>query len=76
MPLYPFACAACSHEFEVLRPTTPAADTLTCPACDGRDVTRRFAQPARPKSVDSAPATNCRGDGPPCGAFGCGRAMP
>ena len=75
MPLYPFACADCGHDFEALV-TRPTADpTAECPACGSRQVTRGFGVPAKVSAPAGGgrPATNCRGDGPPCGAAWCGR---
>jgi putative FmdB family regulatory protein len=70
MPLYPFACSDCGAEFEALV-TRPTADPKAeCPSCGGLHVTRGFGVPARPAAE---PQTNCRGDGPPCGAPLCGR---
>ena len=72
MPLYPYTCDDCEAEFEALvtRVTDPLA--VECPACGGTRVARGFGVPAR-GPASTPPATNCRGDGPPCGAQGCGR---
>ena len=51
-------------------PKATAEPTADCPECGGAKVARRFGVPVA-KTVE---ATNCRGDGPPCGAVGCGRA--
>ena len=71
MPLYPFTCSDCGAEFEALV-TRPTADPKAeCPSCGGPQVD--------PRTWSSGPAgvgrrrTNCRGDGPPCGAPWCGR---
>lgn len=72
MPLYPYACEACGHHFEQLVSGGGTAVAVVCPECQSETVTRKFGQPARPKTAD-VPLTNCRGDGPPCGAVGCGR---
>lgn len=71
MPLYPFTCRSCGHAFEKVVPSARTAD-VACPACESPEVGREFGLPA--VAVRSTPpATNCRGDGPPCGAVGCGR---
>ncbi|WP_143393938.1 FmdB family zinc ribbon protein [Fimbriiglobus ruber] len=75
VPIYPFTCNACGTAFEslVARPTTsPRAE---CPECQSENVTRGFGVPAKTTAQTSAPLprTNCRGDGPPCGAAWCGR---
>jgi putative FmdB family regulatory protein len=74
MPLYPYTCAACGHGFEALVTSSAATATaVVCPECESDNVNRRIGLPARPKAVESTPVTNCRGDGPPCGAAWCGR---
>jgi len=72
MPLYEYNCRKCEESFEVLV-TARATEEVRCPKCDGTDLDRLFGLPARGRVVESATATNCRGDGPPCGAPGCGR---
>lgn len=72
MPLYDYSCRACGHTFDAIV-TLRTADAVRCPECDGTDLERLLGLPARGKVADSAPATNCRGDGPPCGAAWCGR---
>jgi putative FmdB family regulatory protein len=74
MPLYEYSCRACEKDFEMLV-SSREADAVRCPTCDGADVSRLFALPARGRVAESVPsgATNCRGDGPPCGAPRCGR---
>jgi putative FmdB family regulatory protein len=74
MPLYPFACTDCGAEFEALVARPMAEPTADCPSCGGAKVERRFGVPAKVSApAVSLPATNCRGDGPPCGASRCGR---
>ena len=72
MPLYPYTCDDCAAEFEALVTKTTGEPKVECPSCGGSRVTRGFGVPAR-VTVATPPATNCRGDGPPCGAAGCGR---
>ena len=74
MPLYPYTCDACGHEFDKVVPSTIVAVSVACPSCDSPKVTRGFGLPAVVAVAPPRPATNCRGDGPPCGAVGCGRA--
>jgi putative FmdB family regulatory protein len=71
MPLYPFTCQDCSTTFDALVAKATDRPTAECPACGGANVVRGFGVP----SAKTAEPTNCRGDGPPCGAFGCGRAQ-
>lgn len=73
MPLCPYTCDDCGAEFEalVLRPSAAPADG--CPGCRSEKLTRGLALPARAAASAVAPATNCRGDAPPCGASWCGR---
>jgi putative FmdB family regulatory protein len=72
MPLYEYTCEACEHSFEALV-TTKTMDTIRCPKCSATKLNRLIGLPAPGRVVDGAPATNCRGDGPPCGAPRCGR---
>lgn len=72
MPLYEYTCRKCEHSFEALvsaRTTT----AVKCPMCDGDELDQLIGLPAQGRVVEGAPATNCRGDGPPCGRVGCGR---
>jgi putative FmdB family regulatory protein len=70
MPLHEYVCRTCDRPFEALV-TARSADPVRCPACGGEDLERLAGLPSAGKSA--GPATNCRGDGPPCGAVGCGR---
>jgi putative FmdB family regulatory protein len=74
MPLYPFTCPDCGHEFESLAARPTATPKAACPRCGSENAARGFGVPAK-VSASSAdlPLTNCRGDGPPCGAPWCGR---
>ena len=72
MPLYEFGCAACDHVFDALV-TKVSGEPGHCPACGKAEVRRLIGLPAPGRVKDAAPATNCRGDGPPCGAPRCGR---
>ena len=72
MPLYEYTCRACEHTFETLTTSrTPVA--LKCPECAGTELDQLIALPAPGRVTEGSPATNCRGDGPPCGAPLCGR---
>jgi putative FmdB family regulatory protein len=70
MPLYEYSCRSCEHSFEVLS-SGNRSEPLRCPECDGAEVDRLIGLPAKGRTAD--PASNCRGDGPPCGAPWCGR---
>jgi putative FmdB family regulatory protein len=72
MPLHEYACETCEKDFEVLV-TAKDAEPVRCPECEGAKVRRLFGLPAKGRVMAGAPATNCRGDGPPCGAAMCGR---
>jgi putative FmdB family regulatory protein len=72
MPLYEYACRTCSHTFEEFV-TVSGESEVRCPECQGAELDRLIGLPARGRVTDGAPATNCRGDGPPCGAPWCGR---
>ncbi len=73
MPLYPFTCNECEAEFEALVARATAEPTAECPSCGSTHVTRAFGVPAKIGTTD-LPRSNCRGDGPPCGAPQCGRS--
>jgi putative FmdB family regulatory protein len=74
MPLYEYTCRKCGHTFEHLTTggATATATVVACPECASAEVDQVFGLPAQGK-VTAGPATNCRGDGPPCGAPWCGR---
>ncbi len=72
MPLYEYICRNCSHSFEQLV-TASQGEPRECPQCHQAALERLLGLPAAGRSVPAAPATNCRGDGPPCGAPWCGR---
>ena len=72
MPLYEYRCRKCEREFEALV-SSRGEEVVQCPSCDGDQLDRLFGLPAKGRVLDSSPATNCRGDGPPCGAPRCGR---
>ena len=72
MPIYEYSCRKCEHRFEALVPGGNAAE-VRCPECEGAELDRLIGLPAPGRVADAAPATNCRGDGPPCGAPWCGR---
>jgi putative FmdB family regulatory protein len=74
MPLYEYACRQCHHSFEQWVPTASAAPQ-ECPKCHGRDLERLIGLPTAGRTPTEV-ATNCRGDGPPCGAPWCGRTNP
>jgi putative FmdB family regulatory protein len=73
MPLYEFICRKCGHEFEELVTMRGGASDAACPKCQGKDLDQLFGLPAVGRVAESSTATNCRGDGPPCGAPWCGR---
>jgi putative FmdB family regulatory protein len=72
MPLYEYTCRKCSHRFERLE-SSKISQVASCPSCHSEEVDRLLGLPGAGKVVTPTPATNCRGDGPPCGAPYCGR---
>ena len=76
MPLYEYRCRACDHSFEALV-AARGGDDVRCPRCEGAALDRLLGLPAPGRvatpTTTPGPATNCRGDGPPCGAPWCGR---
>jgi putative FmdB family regulatory protein len=74
MPLYEYTCRKCRHSFEALvSGRTATATVVACPKCAGEDLDQLIGLPAAGRVAEGAPATNCRGAGPPCGAPWCGR---
>jgi putative FmdB family regulatory protein len=69
MPMYDYHCPRCDIEFEKLVTVKDAAN-VDCPECGHGPAPRRLSMPAKPTQTRT---TNCRGDGPPCGAPFCGR---
>lgn len=73
MPLFEYECRGCGKPFEALV-SARVSEPVRCPACDCADVSRLMGLPvAKVVEGSSSSATNCRGDGPPCGASWCGR---
>lgn len=72
MPLYEYRCRACHQSFELIV-TTRTESSVRCPVCEALEPERLIGLPAPGRVVTESPATNCRGDGPPCGAAWCGR---
>jgi putative FmdB family regulatory protein len=72
MPLYEYTCRKCKHTFEALV-SRKIATTVKCPKCEATELDQLIGLPAPGRVVEGQPATNCRGDGPPCGAPWCGR---
>ena len=44
MPVYEFVCRDCHKAFELARPMSEAAATVTCPACGSTHVERTWSQ--------------------------------
>jgi putative FmdB family regulatory protein len=72
MPLYEYTCRKCEHTFETLvRLNTPRV--VKCPKCKSEELDQLIGLPAPGRVIEGQPPSNCRGDGPPCGAPWCGR---
>lgn len=72
MPLYEYTCRKCDHSFETLV-TARTVAAVACPECASADLDQLVGLPAAGRATSGNAATNCRGDGPPCGAPRCGR---
>ncbi|MFO7986885.1 MAG: zinc ribbon domain-containing protein [Desulfatiglandaceae bacterium] len=46
MPIYEYKCRACKKEFQALIMNTQEQDTLMCPACGGRKMSRLISRVA------------------------------
>lgn len=75
MPLFPYTCGDCGAGFEALVPRASAEPADGCPVCSGHNVTRGLSLLAKVAVQTDPAATNCRGDGPSCGASWCGRGQ-
>ena len=75
MPLYEYTCQKCAHTFEALV-SSRVAVAVACPKCASSDLDQLIGLPAPGRVTEGSSATNCRGDGPPCGASWCGRKGP
>jgi putative FmdB family regulatory protein len=73
MPLYPFHCRECDHEFDALIPRATDDPQAECPACGGAKTDRGFGVPARSPAAVTPPVGSGCGVGPPCGRTGCRR---
>jgi putative FmdB family regulatory protein len=69
MPMYEYACRKCEHTFETL---VFGDEKVECPKCESAKLERLLSVPGRPQVRTSNLPMNC-GEGPPCGAPGCGR---
>jgi putative FmdB family regulatory protein len=72
MPLYEYTCQKCAHTFETLV-SGKREESVRCPECNSDEIEQMIGLPAKGRVVEGQPATNCPGDGPPCGAPWCGR---
>ena len=71
MPLYEYRCAACSREFELLRPMDMSTAKADCPSC-GKPSTRMlsvFAASTTGRSGESGRVAGMGGGG--CGSGAC-----
>jgi putative FmdB family regulatory protein len=46
MPIYEYRCRTCHEEFQALIMKAGEQETLTCPACGGRDMSRLISRVA------------------------------
>lgn len=70
MPIYEYHCATCNDDFELLVRTSANADHVSCPACEGEKVTKKFSAFATSGSTESSlgsPAAMSRSCGSGCG---------
>ena len=68
MPLYEYRCAACSREFELLRPMDMSTANADCPSC-GEPSTRILSVFAASTAGGSGPVAGMGGGG--CGSGAC-----
>lgn len=46
MPIYEYRCRSCEEEFQTLIMKNEEEESLTCPACGGRDISRLISRVA------------------------------
>ena len=68
MPIYEYACTACDHEFERLRPISRMDDASPCPVCDG-DSDRQLSVFAAFTSGEGSEMSAVPGGGGGCGHY-------
>lgn len=69
MPLYEYECQKCDHSFEAL---VFNGETAQCPECSSTKLEKLLSVPSAGQAGPSNLPMSC-GEGPPCGAPGCGR---
>ena len=70
MPIFEYTCQSCDHDFEVL---VRGGESLTCPHCGARRLTKRLSVPAvHRSSARSLPICGAPdSDAGPCGPGFC-----
>ena len=74
MPIYEYACQACAHRFDMLRPLSLSGEPASCPACQSPAARRpsAFACFSKDTSGSSAPVAGTAGACSGCSATSCG----
>ena len=73
MPLYPYVCRDCDHEFEAL---VNRGDEVECPECASKNLDKQASLPGIPQVKAGLPSSCGDPSLPPCGAAGCRRTGP
>lgn len=69
MPMYEFECQSCQEQFEELVTSEAAVAAVACPACQSREVVKRFSTFGVGRSSEGAMALPVGSPGP-CGRCG------
>jgi putative FmdB family regulatory protein len=70
MPLYEYRCRSCAGRFEVLQRVGEGAESVLCPECGGREVSKQLSTFAAGASGSSGSTSFAPAGG--CGGGGCG----
>ena len=72
MPLYEYRCRICDERFEVLQRVGEGPDSVACPRCGGRDVTKQLSTFAAGVSASTGAGSFAASGGCGGGGGGCG----
>lgn len=72
MPLYEYLCRTCDERFEVLQRVGEGPESVRCPECGAREVTRQLSTFAAGASGSSGSASFASAGGCGGGGGGCG----
>jgi putative FmdB family regulatory protein len=71
MPLYEYACRACSSRFEALRRQEERLSPPACPSCGRHDTSLRLSAPGFVGAASGGPQSSCASDPGSCCGGAC-----